>query len=250
VEVIIVARGGGSTEDLAAFNDESLARAVAASQIPVISAVGHETDFTIIDFVADLRAPTPSAAAELVMRSLQDVADQAESLHARLDRVLRYQLLISRQRLTELVQHGAFARITDAINRRQQRLDDLNYRMERAERGRIEDLRKKWESISGMVRHYDLRLVLAGTKRELAVKTEELAADMRNLLLQKKVCVERAMTALEALSPVAILDRGYALVFDASGALLKDAAGVKAGAEIRARLARGEFSAVVTEQDL
>ena len=245
VEVIIVARGGGSAEDLAAFNDEALARAVAASKIPVISAVGHETDFTIIDFVADLRAPTPSAAAELVMRSLQEVEEQAESLRQRLDRVLRYQLLIARQRLTEMVQHGAFARIMDAINRRQQRLDDLIYRIERAERGRIEDLRKKWEGVSGLVRHYDLRLVLAGTKRELTTRTDELAADMRNLMLQKRVRVERAMTALEALSPVAILDRGYALVFDASGTLLKNAEKVKAGVEITARLARGELRAVV-----
>jgi len=245
VEVIIVARGGGSAEDLAAFNNEALARAVAASEVPVISAVGHETDFTILDFVADLRAPTPSAAAELVMRSRQELEEQAGALHQRLERSLRYQMLMARQQLTELVQHGAFARIMDAINRRQQRLDDLHYRMERAERGWIENLRKQWETISGLVRHYDLRLVLAGSKRELATRTDELAADMRNLLLQKKVRVERAITALQALSPIAILDRGYALVFDASGALMKDAAGVKAGAEISARLAKGELRAVV-----
>ena len=97
VDVIIVARGGGSAEDLAAFNDEGLARAVAASEIPVISAVGHETDFTIVDFVADLRAPTPSAAAELVIRSRQEVEEQAEGLEQRLERGMRYRLLMGRQ---------------------------------------------------------------------------------------------------------------------------------------------------------
>src|ERR1700690_3043452 len=102
VEVIIIARGGGSAEDLAAFNDEALARAVVASRIPVISAIGHETDFTIIDFVADLRAPTPSAAAELVIRSRQGVEDQAEGLRQRLVRAVRYRLLMGRQALTEL----------------------------------------------------------------------------------------------------------------------------------------------------
>src|SRR6202041_2025378 len=134
VEVIIVGRGGGSAEDLAAFNDEGLARAVAASEIPVISAVGHETDFTILDFVADLRAPTPSAAAELVMRSRQGVEDQAAALHERLERALRYRLLMGRQALTELAQHGAFGGIMGAIRQRQQKMDDLTYRLERGGR--------------------------------------------------------------------------------------------------------------------
>jgi len=101
VEVIIIARGGGSAEDLAAFNHEGLARTVAESEIPVISAIGHETDFTIMDFVADLRAPTPSAAAELVIRSRQEIEAQAEDLYQRLERAARYRLLMARQELTE-----------------------------------------------------------------------------------------------------------------------------------------------------
>src|SRR5437868_9859584 len=116
VDVIIVTRGGGSAEDLAAFNHEGLARTVAASQIPVISAIGHETDFTIIDFVADLRAPTPSAAAELVIRSRQEVEEQAEGLRLRLARAMRYRLLMAKQTLTEAAQHGAFARMMEGIN--------------------------------------------------------------------------------------------------------------------------------------
>ncbi len=134
VDVIIVARGGGSAEDLASFNTEALARTVAASEIPIISAVGHETDFTIVDFVADLRAPTPSAAAELVIRSRQEVEDQAAALHERLARAMRYRLLMGRQALTELAQHGAFARMVEVIRHRQQRLDDLTHRLELAER--------------------------------------------------------------------------------------------------------------------
>src|SRR5919108_4105312 len=113
VDVIIVARGGGAVEDLAAFNHEGLARTVATSQIPVISAIGHETDFTIIDFVADLRAPTPSAAAELVIRSRQEIEERSEGIRERLARAMRYRLLMARQAITEMAQHGAFARMID-----------------------------------------------------------------------------------------------------------------------------------------
>ena len=245
VDVIIVARGGGSAEDLAAFNNEALARVVAASVIPVISAVGHETDFTIIDFVADLRAPTPSAAAELVIRSRQEVEDQAEGLRQRLARAMRYRLLMGRQALTELAQHGAFARMVDVINRRQQRLDELKNRLDRAERQILEQHRRRVEAAAAAVRHYDVRRMLAGVRRELDSGIAALAATARTLLLQRAGRLNQLTGQLEALSPLAILDRGYALVFDASGLLLKDADGVKAGDEISARLAKGSITATV-----
>lgn len=248
VDVIIVARGGGSAEDLAPFNNEGLARTVAASVIPIISAVGHETDFTIIDFVADLRAPTPSAAAELVIRSRQEIEENTASLHDRLVRAMRYRLLMGRQALTELSQHGAFARMMEVIRQRQQKLDDLTHRMEVAERAVIEKSRRRWESVSAAVRHYDVRLVLAGMRKELDSRTTALASVMRNVLLQYRVRSERLDTALQSLSPLAILDRGYALVFDSNGKLLKDAEAVKIGDEVSARLAHGQIQASVTKK--
>jgi exodeoxyribonuclease VII large subunit len=248
VDVIIVARGGGSVEDLAAFNDEALARMVAASEIPVISAVGHETDFTIVDFVADLRAPTPSAAAELVIRSRQEIEDHAAALHERLARAMRYRLLIGRQALTELAQHGAFGRMMELIRQRQQKVDDLTHRMELSERNLLERMRRRWEIISAAVRHYDLRLVLSGMRKELESGTAALASIMRNVLLQHRVRSERLQTALGSLSPLAILERGYALVFDSEGKLLKDVRGVNVGEEISARLAHGQIHAAVTKK--
>ena len=248
VEVIIVARGGGSAEDLATFNNESLARTVAASAIPVISAVGHETDFTIIDFVADLRAPTPSAAAELVIRSRQDIEHHAAALHDRLTRAMRYRLLMGRQALTELSRHGAFARMMEVIRQRQQKLDDLIHRAELAQRNLLEKSRRRWEIVSAAVRHYDVRLVLTGMRKELDSRTTALASVMRNVLLQFRVRSERLETALQSLSPLAILDRGYALVFDSNGKLLKDADAVKIGDEISARLAHGQIDAAVTKK--
>jgi len=247
VDVIIVARGGGSAEDLAAFNHEGLARAVAGSQIPVISAVGHETDFTILDFVADLRAPTPSAAAELVIRSQLEVAEQLGGFHRRLEKAMRYHLLMARQNLTELARHGAFARMMDLIHRREQRLDDLVNRLAQGQRVVLEKQRRRFETLSAAVRHYDVRRVLGGMKKDLDARTTAITSAARNLLLERKVRLDRMDTALQALSPLAILERGYALVFDASGQLLTDATRVKIGDEISARLAKGTVEATVNE---
>ena len=251
VEVIIIARGGGSVEDLAAFNHEGLARAVAESEIPVISAIGHETDFTIVDFVADLRAPTPSAAAELVIRSRQEIEAQAEELHRRLERAVRYRLLMARQELTQRAQHGAFAGMMDGINRRQQKLDDQRFRLEKAQRQVFERWRRRWEGASAAVRHYDARRRLAAVRQQLDAEIARLAAAARALLVGKQAALDRRVASLEALSPVAILNRGYALVFDAEGRLVKDAARLQAGDEVSARLARGRVRARVsgTEQE-
>ena len=249
VDVIIVARGGGSAEDLAAFNHEGLARTVASSQIPVISAVGHETDFTIIDFVADLRAPTPSAAGELVIRSRQELEDEAEGLHLRLARAIRYRLLMARQTVTEAVRHGAFARMMDGINQRQQKVDDLTFRLEKAERKILENHRRQWERVSAAVRHYDARRILAGIRRDLVSHTSTLAATMRARLLVGRARLDQREHQLKALSPTAILERGYALVFDQSGRLVKRSAQVQPGEQISARLAEGGLIARVEAKE-
>jgi exodeoxyribonuclease VII large subunit len=245
VEVIIVARGGGSAEDLAAFNHEGLARAVVASEIPIISAIGHETDFTIMDFVADLRAPTPSAAAELVIRSRLEIEEQAETLRQRLARAIRYRLLMARQTLNETAQQGAFARMMGGINQRQQRLDDLQFRLEKAERRTIEQHRRRWEHASAAVRHYDARRLLAGIRQRLASQTAAMGSAMRAGLMRQQARIQQLQHQLQALSPVSILERGYALVFDASGKLLKSSEQVKSGDEISARLAHGTVTAHV-----
>lgn len=245
VDVIIVARGGGSAEDLAAFNDEELARAAADSKIPVISAVGHETDFTILDFVADLRAPTPSAAAELVIRSRQEIEEQVEQLQQRLEKSMRYSLLMARQNLTELAQHGAFARMMGLVQRRQQKVDDLQHRLLHAEREVLERCRRQFETLAGAVRHYDARRILAGISKELAAREAAMAAAMRATVLQQRSRLEQLSAQIVALSPLAILERGYALVFDAAGKLIKDAAQLRPGDDISARLARGTLTAAV-----
>lgn len=245
VDVIIVARGGGSAEDLAAFNHEGLARTIASSEIPVISAIGHETDFTILDFVADLRAPTPSAAAELVILSRQQIEEQADGLHQRLARAMRYRLLMGQQALTQMAQHGAFARMIDSINQRAQKLDETTLRLERVERAILERHRRRWETAAAAVRHYDARRVLAGVRKELDARITAMSSNMTTLLLRRRATLTQLAGQIEALSPVAILERGYALVFDSSGKLVKDASRVKPGDEISARVAKGTIEGVI-----
>ena len=245
VDVIVVARGGGSLEDLAAFNHEGLARVAAASELPLISAIGHETDFTILDFVADLRAPTPSAAAELVIESQQQLEERVRTLRQRLARAARYQVLIAKQTLTQLAQHGAFARMRDLIRRRQQRLDEMVFRLAAAERRRLQEYRTRLDVASARVRHHDIRRTLASMRRELGTRGSVLASAARAHLMRRRAQVEALSGRLEALSPLNILERGYALVFDASGALVKNAEQVKPGEDIRARVHRGVIDATV-----
>ncbi len=249
VEVIIIARGGGSAEDLACFNHEGLARAVSDSAIPVISAIGHETDFTIVDFVADLRAPTPSAAAELVIRSRLEIEAQTDELSRRLERALRYRLLMARQQLTNRTQHGAFARMMDGIHRRQQMLDEQKYRLEKAERQLLERFHRRSEMVTAAIRHYDARRRLTAIRLQLESHVATLASVARRRLLASRGALDRQAASLEALSPLAILNRGYALVFNQQGELVKDASRLEVGTELSARLARGRVRARVTATD-
>jgi exodeoxyribonuclease VII large subunit len=245
VDVIIIARGGGSIEDLAAFNDESLARTIAASSLPVISAVGHETDFTIADFVADLRAPTPSAAAELVIESKHRLTEHLAHLHQRLGRATRYRLLMASKNLQELATHGAFARVQDLMRRREQRLDELANRLAVSYRTLLHDYSRRLDLAAARVRHFDFRRSLAVVRSELDARTEAVVHAFRSELARRRSRIERLAAQLDALSPVRILERGYALVFDEKGALVKDVAQLTSGSEISARVARGTFTAGV-----
>jgi len=245
VDVIIVARGGGSVEDLAAFNDESLARTVAGSRIPVISAVGHETDFTICDFVADLRAPTPSAAAEIVIRSKQELQESVLALRERLRRAVQYKLLYARQSLTSLEKSRVFARMEDLLARRQQRVDDLSFRLQSLVRTRIADASRRLALGTSQLQRRDIRQQLRTWEGKLLGRVQALSATMRQLLMRRRSRLEQASGKLATLSPVAILERGYSLIFDASGRLVKDASQLAPGDTIDARLAQGEVKARV-----
>jgi exodeoxyribonuclease VII large subunit len=224
---------------LAAFNDEGLARAIAASRIPTISAVGHETDFTIADFVADLRAPTPSAAAELVIASKPQIEDKVIGLDRRLKRATEYRLMLARRHLTELAQSRVFARFTESVNRRQQRVDDLIHRMRHAIGDELRYFRSRVDVATTRVRAHDLRFVLTGMRKQVENANARLTNVTTTRLQHAKAGVDQYEARLQALSPLNILERGYAIVFDANGKPVKDPADVRAGEKITARVARG-----------
>jgi exodeoxyribonuclease VII large subunit len=247
VDLIVLARGGGSIEDLADFNDESLARAIAASTLPVVSAIGHETDFTIADFVADLRAPTPSAAAELVTAAQHRIEERVASLARRVYRAGQYHLLQARQRLARLSADQVLARVHDAINRREQRVDELRFRLNGAQDRLFRAKATRLQSPESRLRRHDPTLRLVSAQRRLARCHESLDRLAKQLTATRHIRLERAHTRLEALSPLAVLNRGYAIVFTEDGRIVRDAETTAAGQRITARVAKGTLRATITE---
>jgi exodeoxyribonuclease VII large subunit len=245
MDVLIVARGGGSLEDLWAFNEERLVRAIAASAIPVISAVGHETDFTIADFVADLRAPTPSAAAELVVETKQQYQRQIATLEEALQRAVDYHLLTLRNTLIELATHRGFRTLRSLLSEAAQRSDDVANRLLEAGREALRKARRRWESQQAFLVHYDLRGKQQRDRMRLERDTASLGHQARILLVRRRARFESLDVQLQSLSPRRILDRGYAIAFDPSGKVLKDSAAVSPGEQVTLRLARGAVEAEV-----
>ncbi len=247
VDVIILARGGGSIEDLAGFNDEALARAIAASELPVVSAIGHETDFTIADFVADLRAPTPSAAAELVTAAQHRIEERVYSLERRVHRAVQFQMMKARQRYARLSAESVLVRLRDAVSRRDQRIDELRMRLESAIARRTRTPHQRLAILTERLRRQDPTVRIAVAQRRLERATQTLGRLRSTLITVRTSRLDRATGRLHALSPLAVLSRGYALVYSEDGVLLRDADEVAAGQQIRARLAKGSLIATIKE---
>ena len=245
VDVIVLARGGGSLEDLAAFNSERVARAIAASRLPVVSAIGHETDFTIADFVADLRAPTPSAAAELITEAQHTVAERVENCTNRLERAARFQLLQARQQFEQHSVHRAEWRLTSLLQRLGQRLDDFGFRIEAALNSQLRERMRDAEVLSAAVLRHDPRERLSLTRERIAAGRTRLDRALERTLSAATVRVGALDARLHSLSPLAVLDRGYALVQSADGALIRSTAQIAPGDCVTTRISDGVFTSRV-----
>lgn len=248
-DLILIARGGGSMEDLACFNDEALARVVAASELPVISAIGHETDFTIADFVADLRAPTPSAAAEMITSVQHRVEDRIDALSVRVSRAMRLHLLEMRQRYARLSAPMVLRRLHDSINRRGQRMDELQLRLDRASSRLLRLRAEQLRILNERLHRQNINHRLAASRRRVERAAMLLDRCITDRVSRRRSRLEAATGRIQALSPYSVLARGYALVYADNGTLLRSTTETAPGRPIRARLASGTLAATVTGID-
>ena len=248
VDVIIVARGGGSLEDLWTFNEEVLARAIAACPKPVVSAVGHETDFTIADFVADVRAPTPSAAAELAVPSCEDLKAELAVLDQRLRRALRARTQAAHLKLEQLRRRLGSPRA--AIDQRRQKLDELASKAQRALLRRLARARQTLsETELALARQHPRRRIEA-QRALMAHLLQRLNAAERRAHDRRRHTLENLRTRLVALSPLAVLDRGYSITRTAEGKVVRNASGVREGEDVFTTLACGSLQSRVKKREL
>ncbi len=244
-DVIVVTRGGGSIEDLWEFNDEGLARAIAASRIPVVSAVGHEIDFTIADFVADLRAPTPSAAAELVAPDTADLLRRVGQFNGQMHRCIFAQLDRDRGRLAFLSRAALFGEPERRLNAAAQRIDLANEALGRALKERLESWHRQvaqWLSVVRLHRP-DQRVKIS--RQQLESASQRLQAGFRQCLLERQYRLQRAGDMLRLLAPQTTLDRGFSITTLADGTLIQSVGQLVPGQEIRTRLSDGVVASEV-----
>jgi exodeoxyribonuclease VII large subunit len=249
VDVLILARGGGSMEDLWSFNEEIVARAIFASEIPVISGVGHETDFTIADFVADLRASTPSAAAELVVQTRAEFDKHIADLRETLAGLVRYRLLELSRRVHELSARRGFRRPLDLLRQQRQRADEMTSRLALGLRARLQQSRKRFTAAHLRIATFDFRVKIAAFRLRLEKRIAELGVRTERLLRNKRDRLEKLSLQLHERSPLRVLERGYAIATDAAGNLLRDASQVALGDTVAIQLHCGRLTTEVKKKE-
>lgn len=241
IDVMIVGRGGGSIEDLWAFNEEVVARAIRASAIPVISAVGHETDFTIADFVADLRAPTPSAAAEMVAAHESELCARLASLTGALARTMQYRISGARNQVQELALSTAFDAVSGRLRKALTATSTAEYRLQSTMRARLEMADRRLQQAGRNLSLPQLRAALAASQAKFESLQNSRDQSMNARLQTAKRKLGLAAAALDAMSPLRVLERGYAIAHDAAGHVVREAGSLSIGEQLRLRLWKGEL---------
>ncbi|THE11271.1 exodeoxyribonuclease VII large subunit [Bacillus timonensis] len=247
IDVLIVGRGGGSIEELWAFNEEIVARAIFQSKVPVISAVGHETDITIADFVADLRAPTPTGAAELAVPHMAELSERLLVRHTRLLRAMKEKLVNDSKRLDRLKKSYAFRFPKNLYEQKEQQLDRLVESLERAAVMTISRKQEAFQKVKLRLQHNHPSEKLIQARQKQDHNTKMLVKEFKQILKQKEYAFSSKVAKLEALSPLKIMDRGYSLVYDQEQHLVKSVKQVEAGNVVKVKLTDGTFDCEVIE---
>jgi exodeoxyribonuclease VII large subunit len=243
VDVVILARGGGSIEDLWAFNDEQVARAIAASPVPVIAAVGHEVDFTIADFVADLRAPTPSAAAELVVSVTEELGTAISRLSHRLAAAVRQGLAGRRAAVHALANRRGLAGWPARVMMRERHAEELAFRMRGALTAGVQRHERTVQALRRRLEARELSRRFAILRGRLQAADAKLAAGVQRRTARGAASVQSLTGRLQTLSPLAVLARGYAVCWTEDRTrIVRDAETLAEGDRIRVRLERGEIA--------
>lgn len=245
VDVLIVGRGGGSTEDLWAFNQEEVARAIRASAIPVISAVGHETDFTIADFAADLRAPTPSAAAELVAAHEDELCSRLDQLGRQLQRLIRYKVINARSRVQEKAMSHVFDEVRSQLQRARRDTDAARHELQALIKLAFQTAQRRADQALNRLSPAQLRENLAQARARYDSAYSSCNAATTARLEEARRRFKLAGAALDALSPLAVLERGYAIAQNKDGRLVRNAQAVSVGDSLQVRLAHGRLNCIV-----
>ena len=245
IDVLIVGRGGGSSEDLWAFNEERVARAIRASEIPIISAVGHEIDFTIADFVADRRAPTPSAAAEIVAESEDGITDFLLRRKQDLFQLIDYKLLESRADLQEFALASVFAGFPQRIKDWRYEIEDVTGHLHNAFDEKLQKNEQRLEALINRISPLRLASELNERKTRLALLHQKQESAIEDVIDAKNTRLKIGMASLDALSPLAVLSRGFSIIQTEAGEILRDADEIKANEVVKIRLARGKITAKV-----
>lgn len=246
LDVLIVGRGGGSIEDLWPFNEESVARAIYASKIPIISAVGHETDFTIADFVADLRAPTPTGAAELAVPHIDELRERVEQKKLRLYRAMKASIRQDKEKLHRLSQSYAFRYPKKLYIQKEQELDRLIERFERAGSLYYERKTNQLEHLeSRLKRQHPYDKVLRSHERLSSIK-KALDSHFQKVVKEKEFRYNQAISKLHTLNPLKVMSRGYSLVYEEENKLVKSIKQVRYGDNLKLRLKDGQVNCNVT----
>lgn len=249
IDVLIVGRGGGSAEDLWAFNEEIVARAIRASTIPVISAVGHEIDFTIADLVADLRAATPSAAAEIVAASEEEVLRRLQQCTSDLSRSMSYALLSARTDLQSLAMAPVFSEFPSHLRELRYRVDQAFLNAKTAQAAKTQDRLNQLSAVSQRLSPIRLSAKVAENRKRLALLDHRSSSVAGEVTQARHQELEMTMAKLDALSPLSVLTRGYSITQNADGEIVRDAHQTAAGERLSIRLARGKLAVDVTAVD-